>query len=621
MSKFICVLLSTPFISLMVHAGDSANTLPTVVVKGKRLSQKSQFPRIKSLMDESYIPQRRIEEHQYQTVEQAVRVLPGVTVVQSGNEGQQTSLFIRGTESRHTQIRRDGMKLIAGDTYTGSYNFGLLRTSDVESIEVVRGPVTSLYGAGAPGGVVLLTTPLGTGETSKKLSLEGGSRYSYKARGILQGDVARTNFYGNLTQYGTRGYRQRPKEFYLPGGQYRSLPFEQTLGTFRLGQQINDSTYVSWINSLSRNRVHTQREKKITHMAEETYYQRLLFQNTQEFLESTWGMGYNQVHSDADLHELDAFRNTLSRFQADVREVWKINDSNCLAVSAEYGLEHIHTRYPRSTTSSPYKGHENQLGGGFFYRWTMAPFVLEASGRLDSFQGSKLYPTYRFSGQYEFFSGNWVVLSYGTAIKEPTLVQRHFRSPYNVPNPQLKPEEIETYEMSWRCFWTGDLKSEILYFHNNLSEIINYDYKNRTNTNDGKAVTKGVEAIITYEVSEKLSLEGNYTYTHAKNIKTNRWLLRRPFNKWSFLVTYKGTDYTVCVDLNYVGKQQDRDFISSKSQSGKAYAQLDLKGDYKLNEQTKVYGRLENCLNSHTQNPVGFRRAGMTIMTGLEIVL
>ena len=89
----------------------------------------------------------------------ALRLMPGTFVVQTGQLGAQTSLFVRGGDSDANKILIDGVD--AGDL-GNQFDFGPLSTTDVERAEVYRGPNSNLYGAGAESGVVSLTTPHGT---------------------------------------------------------------------------------------------------------------------------------------------------------------------------------------------------------------------------------------------------------------------------------------------------------------------------------------------------------------------------------------------------------------------------------------------------------------------------
>ena len=88
-----------------------------------------------------------------------LRLMPGTFVAQSGQMGAETSLFVRGGDSDSNKILVDGVS--AGDL-GGRFDFGPFSTTAVESVEVYRGPNSSLYGADAASGVVSLTTPRGT---------------------------------------------------------------------------------------------------------------------------------------------------------------------------------------------------------------------------------------------------------------------------------------------------------------------------------------------------------------------------------------------------------------------------------------------------------------------------
>ena len=88
-----------------------------------------------------------------------LRLMPGATVVQSGQNGAATSLFVRGGDSDDNKMLLDGVDI--GDL-GNQFNFGTLSTTAIESAEVYRGPDASLYGAGADSSVVSLTTPHGT---------------------------------------------------------------------------------------------------------------------------------------------------------------------------------------------------------------------------------------------------------------------------------------------------------------------------------------------------------------------------------------------------------------------------------------------------------------------------
>ena len=94
------------------------------------------------------------------TVFEALRDVPGATVVQTGSFGGQTSLFLRGGQSNYVKVLVDGVPV---NQPGGSFDFANLTTDNVERIEVVRGPASVLYGSDAVTGVVQIVTRRGTG--------------------------------------------------------------------------------------------------------------------------------------------------------------------------------------------------------------------------------------------------------------------------------------------------------------------------------------------------------------------------------------------------------------------------------------------------------------------------
>ncbi len=88
-----------------------------------------------------------------------LRLMPGTFVIQAGQLGAQSSLFVRGGDSDNNKILLDGVD--AGDL-GNQFNFGSLSTTGIESAEIYRGPDSDLFGAGAESGVVNLSTPHGT---------------------------------------------------------------------------------------------------------------------------------------------------------------------------------------------------------------------------------------------------------------------------------------------------------------------------------------------------------------------------------------------------------------------------------------------------------------------------
>src|SRR5947209_5043117 len=99
------------------------------------------------------ITDEEIERNQRRTLPDVLETVPGLNIVQTGGPGGLTSVFMRGSNSNHTKVLIDGID--ANDpSQDGVFDFGQVLTSNIERVEVLRGPQSGLYGSDAIGGVV-----------------------------------------------------------------------------------------------------------------------------------------------------------------------------------------------------------------------------------------------------------------------------------------------------------------------------------------------------------------------------------------------------------------------------------------------------------------------------------
>jgi outer membrane cobalamin receptor len=113
-----------------------------------------------------------LQARQIETVADALRLVPGLTVTRSGGRGAITSLFPRGGASNYTLVLVDGIR---ANSFGGGYDFAHLSVADVDRIEIVRGPESALFGSDAIGAVVQIVTKRG-GRPHADALVEGGSQ-------------------------------------------------------------------------------------------------------------------------------------------------------------------------------------------------------------------------------------------------------------------------------------------------------------------------------------------------------------------------------------------------------------------------------------------------------------
>ena len=166
-------ILLAPVISLAEEATPTASPgqaeAESVVVSATRFD----IPLDQSPATVTVISSEDIERKQIQRVSDALREVPGLTVVPTGTAGQLTSVFMRGLPSQDMQVLLDGIPINQG--LSGAMNFADITTDDIDRIEVVRGPQSALYGPHALAGVIQIFTKQSTGTPGAMVAGEGGS--------------------------------------------------------------------------------------------------------------------------------------------------------------------------------------------------------------------------------------------------------------------------------------------------------------------------------------------------------------------------------------------------------------------------------------------------------------
>jgi vitamin B12 transporter len=126
--------------------------LPTTIVTATRTTQSID----ESLASVQVISQKQLAQHPSQDLGEILRFNTGIDIARLGGFGGQTSIFTRGTESNHTLVLIDGVRI--NSATSSQANIQHLTLSDIERIEIVKGAMSSLYGSDAIGGVINIIT-------------------------------------------------------------------------------------------------------------------------------------------------------------------------------------------------------------------------------------------------------------------------------------------------------------------------------------------------------------------------------------------------------------------------------------------------------------------------------
>jgi vitamin B12 transporter len=185
-----------------------------------------------------------IEERGYQTLAEALRAVPGMRLVQQGGPGQPASAFLRGTNSNLVLVLLDGVPVNDPSEPNGAFNFGNDLLFDIERIEVVRGPASSLYGSGAIGGVVnLVTRRAAPGRAVQGYGeIAGGTERTLRGGLGVMGEVGAVDYLFSANGLQTRGFDITPPRLAGDTGERDGL--RAAAGTARLGVRLDAGTRV-----------------------------------------------------------------------------------------------------------------------------------------------------------------------------------------------------------------------------------------------------------------------------------------------------------------------------------------------------------------------------------------
>ena len=189
--------------TLNAHAQSApadATALPPVVVSatGYPQSLASALPSV------SVITREQIEQSGAQNLTTLLQQVAGVQVTSNGGPGQTGNVFLRGFGGPDVLVLLDGVPMNAQDA-TGTAYLNNFTTDQIQRIEIIRGNVSAIYGSGAIGGVVLITTREGSKTPQASVSVTAGSRNTATVSANASGQVGNTALQAGISRYTTRG--------------------------------------------------------------------------------------------------------------------------------------------------------------------------------------------------------------------------------------------------------------------------------------------------------------------------------------------------------------------------------------------------------------------------------
>ena len=584
----------------------------------------------------------QIEAHQWRTLPDALTTAPGLNIVQTGGPGGLTSVFIRGANSNHTEVIIDGIE-VNDPSQNAAYDFGQGLAFGLDRIEVLRGPQSSLYGAEALGGVINIVTPAGEGRPRLTATLEGGSFDTFNQAATLTGSQGPLHYALGISHFHSGDTPVTPRGLLQSGEAAIGDRDDNLTATAKLGYDLTPAARVGLVLRYVDTDYRSTGENfdvfpAIPDAVQTVQHERQFFVRGdgeldlfEGRLKTVTGVAYanfkTTIQSPDDGFGLPApVIDNADRLKVDELATIVIDARNSLLLGADATVDRL--------IDSPVSATETRAGG--FAELQSRPIQglsLAASVRYDSDDRFGDRATWRFAPAYTIAAtGTVLKASIGTGDKAPTLTELFVSFPdfEFFANPDLKAERSFGYDVGFeQSLWSGRARFGATWFHNDIRDLIEScplpggDPFAETYCNIGQATAYGVESFIAVKPTSTLELRGDYTWTIARDDVAQEELLRRPKQKASVTATWQATGrLRLSASLVYVGAWVDRDrAFSLPPFKASPYAAVDLSGDYDLGHGVTLFARIDNLLDRHYENPVGFDKPGIGAFGGVRLAL
>ena len=607
LSRFIVLpLITAPFMATSAFA--DIENLDSVVVTATRTAASPN----KLLASTSVVTRADIERFNFQTLEQALTALPGVVIANSGGLGKQTSIFLRGTESNHTQILLNGVKL-ATNAF-GAPQIEHIPLDQIERIELVRGPQSSLYGSESIGGTIQIFTKQGQIGFKPELSVSYGTHDTRNTQlGFSLGNEhSWLNINGSHRQ--TAGFNAcdgRSGTLFI--GCFTSEPdkdaYHNTSLSLRAGHQFNSDTSIE-VFSLSSE-------------GESEFDGSIFSGNQTDFLQHTFGATFNTAITDiwsiktslsqgrmeadnnkdgVDVNFTDNKTNYFS-LQNDIQ----INPDYLVSLGYEYENDKI-------TSSSAYTKDERdneavyaQLLGN------VGASNFRLSMRVDDNEQFGEHTTGNIAFGHQIQDNFRIYASYGTAFSAPSLVDLY--SPFGA-NPNLDPERSKSVEIGiagrhYATDWS------ISTYQTRIDDLIILD-GSFIPQNISEAVINGIEITAATQILG-INIDGQVSLMDPENRaaganKDN--LLPRRAEQTYTLNAYKVVGpYRLSSQFFASGRRFDD---AANTRRLAPFNTLDLAIAYQVNDAVQAQLKVANVFNQQYETVSGFHTDGANLLLTLS---
>lgn len=597
------------------------------------------------------ITRQMIENRGYTTLVDALSAVPGLRIVQSGGPGANASVFIRGTGSNQVLVLENGVPVNDPANPDGAFNFGSDTLVGVSRIEVIRGPMSSVYGSNAIGGVINIITTPGSGPPEAGVSVAAGLPDASEVETGLSGASGAFDYRLDAGARSQEGFDVTPRRESVYTGERDG--FQNQQGSLDLGWTIVPGTRLSLyasgrhslegFDTLGSPAFDAPNEVGYSTSALGTlelssqvlpWWQTVLMasglydfrhylnplnpadpnqeSNNDHYQGTRIDLQWNNTFELPDLGPARDQTATLGFERTTDFANDSLNDSF-------FGVPFVQATHAEQTSSAWQLGVQSTLWRRLTFSGNLRQDSVSSVGHALTWRAGlvlavpELWSRFRVSG--------------GTAFRAPSLFDLFGSGSGFEGNPDLKPERSIGFEIGWStsvpAFGVSDFASlGVTYFHTDVKDLIETQFSPVfTTVNVGLAHLQGVEATLSLQPARWLAANFGYTFTDARDADTGQPLLRRPENLFSAnLVLRPWRNITIAPEILYTGAFEDALVDNAGFPAGTGLAPsgtiVNVNTTWQLTPKLAVFLTGNNIFDSKFEPASGFALPGASFLLG-----
>ena len=586
---------------------------------------------------------------------ESLSLITGLDVVGGGKFGSASEgIYIRGALTRHTAYMLEGIKIYDPSNPYSYYVPADFLTSGLKKIEIVKAPLSAIYGSSPMGGAINFFVKRPQGKPYVYYEQSAGSFSTTKEELELGGKKDDVSYLFNIARLDSKGFSKAKEKNNNP----EDDAYQDTNFTFKVDYNPDEKLETGVVTRVSHSRTENDEDDDYNGLPEDDlnniswndelfntiYLKQKLFPMLTYKLQAGLTSIYRRYSDDKDspIHN----DNYVS--------AWYRGDTYQLGSNIEFlpsdkykailGYDYTHEkadsyRYEysyaySSSYTSDFPKHSNHLQGIFIeqiinpttscnmnisYRVERNPLFK----KHDVIKGSLLYTLPKLNTD--------LYTSYSEGFKAPSLYQLYAPGSGNR---NLKPEESKQWEIGLRQPIRNIFTFSAAYFDTTMKNLIDWAYTDRTFSqglyqNVAKGKSRGVEIKSELQANENLKFNAGYTYTHAKQDYVaddsltifHHSTIRIPKRKAFFGANWKYKKFETLVDMVYIGTREDRIWVGLTSEFAKMkpYWLLNFSLNYNLKDNATIYLKINNIFDKDYERIKGYQEEKTAVYGGLKI--